>query len=238
MIQAFQTIGQELEDVKRQFRLQSESMREHQNNVKECIYSGSHSGMSELQKQEHLAMQFTLSNLTDEFTNLRAAHWSWDGRCHCEHVDDHEMKLLSLSEQMQFLMAKAAAPPPPTTYPAPRRGFCGAFSGEGGCGDPGDHSGGGDIPKCFAKSAGGNGECHCYHVKDLMKRVAILEVARRQSAEAEQRPPLIPGRRAPPEPAAGGGRAASDAHAAGARDGERTGDLGAPLRVRPLGLLA
>ena len=208
-------------------------MHRHQDSMKDYI-NGSSKGMSAPEMQECMAIQVAVNNLTVDVESLKAAHWSWEGRCHCEHVDGHAAQLLALSEQVQFLMTQAAAPPPPAAHPAPRHGACGAFSFGGGCGDHGDHGGGGDMPRCFATSVGGNGKCHCWHVSDLLKRVATLEAAHRQSAEAEQRPPLIPGSRATSEPAAGCGRAASDAPAAGAREH----DLGAPLRVRPLGLLA
>ena len=82
------------------------------------------------------------------------------------------------------------------------------------------------MPKCFATSFGGNGECHCWHVSALANRVDTLEAARRQDPDVERRAPLIPERHATSEPAER------------PRDDARTADLEAPLKVRPLDVFA
>ena len=226
VIHAFKAIAQELEDVKRQVQEQHGQMFSVSNYVKEYIATGSNKGMTDVEMQEIAAIQSAVNNLSVDIGTMKAAHWSWEGRCHCDHVDSQLAQLIALSEQVQHLQMIASSPPVPAAYPAPRRGACGAFSAGGGCGDSSGPGGDGDVPKCFAASRGGNGECHCWHVSALVKRVDIIEAARRQNPEAERRAPLIPGERTAYEPAAG--------H----HDDERTGDLEAPLRRRPLGLLA
>ena len=66
-----------------------------------------------------MAIQVAVNNLTVDIESLKAPHWSWEGRCHCEHVDGCTAQLLALSEQVQFLLAQAAAQPPLATHPAP-----------------------------------------------------------------------------------------------------------------------
>ena len=82
------------------------------------------------------------------------------------------------------------------------------------------------MPKCFSTSFGGNGECHCWHVSALANRVDTLEAASRQEHDVERRAPLIPERHATSEPAER------------PRDNARAADLGAPLKIRPLGVIA
>ena len=109
VIQAFKFFFDDLEAVKRHVQSQAENMHEHTNNVKEYvanvkeyIANGSSKGMSASELQDYMAIQVAVTNLAADIGCMKAAHWSWEGRCHCEHVDGNTAQLLALNEQVQI----------------------------------------------------------------------------------------------------------------------------------------
>ena len=125
-------------------------------------------------------------------------------RCHCVHVEGHNLHLDNLQLQVDSLAEAlhdaprcdpcgGATPPGIATccglgQPcAANSGTGGGFDGgaAGGAGGPG----GGDQPWYLSQAHGGNGECHCRHVAGLQficqllsSRMGVLEQARQPNA--------------------------------------------------------
>ena len=84
---------------------------------------------------------------------------------------------------------------------------------------------GNPAPAGFAIANGGNGVCHCVHVKQLMGRVDILEQQGPATTPSAARIPLLPSMRA-------------GAHAMPEPVVKEAFDPLKPLRERPLGMLS
>ena len=146
-------------------------------------------------------------------------------------VDVHADRVASLETQMKSLILRGPASGPRAYGGDPAQSAASPFSaglcgpGSAPPGMPGAAPGApGGLPDCWLTTNGGNGLCHCHHVEQLLGRVTALEQNRIPTGSARQ--PFLPSMRRPniiPE---------------GTADAEEEFDHTAPLKLRPLGVLA